>query len=269
LTNESTIEKEREGTNMTQANGWGFEGRTALVSGGTTGIGRATAELLHAAGARVLITGQNPDTLAAAERELPSAIGVLRADARSVADSERLAQEVERRFGTLDVLFLNAGIAQLRPFEGVDEACYDEHMNVNVRGVVFTLQKLLPLLSTAASVIVNTSVADQRGAPGLSIYSASKGAVAALVRTLAVELAPRGVRINAVSPATILTPIQQKFGLPPDVAEAVARQYTARIPLARFGAAEEVARAVLFLASPAASYITGVELQVDGGLSVA
>jgi NAD(P)-dependent dehydrogenase (short-subunit alcohol dehydrogenase family) len=253
---------------MNQTANQDFQGKTALITGGTTGIGRATAELLHAAGARVLITGRNPDTLAAAERELPPEVAVLRADARSVADAALLAQEVEQRFGKLDVLFLNAGIAQLAAFEATDEAFYDEHMNVNVKGVVFTLQKLLPLLSKGASVIVNTSVADQRGAPGLSIYSASKGAVAALVRTLAVELAPRGVRVNSVSPATILTPIQQKFGLPPDVAEATARQYTARIPLARFGAAEEVARTVMFLASSASSYVTGVELQVDGGLSV-
>lgn len=245
-----------------------FQGKTALITGGTTGIGRATAELLHAAGARVLITGRNPETLAAAERELPPEVVVLKADARSLEDATSLAQDVERRFGTLDVLFLNAGIAQLAPFADVDEAFYDEHMDVNVKGVVFTLQKLLPLLAKGASVIVNTSVADQRGAPGLSIYSASKGAVAALVRTLAVELAPRGVRVNSVSPATIATPIQQKFGLPPDVAQAVAQQYTARIPLARFGAAEEVARAVMFLASSDASYVTGVELQVDGGLSV-
>lgn len=253
---------------MNQTANQDFQGKTALITGGTTGIGRATAELLHAAGARVLITGQNPDTLAAAERELPPEVAVLRADARSVADAALLAQEVARRFGKLDVLFLNAGVAQLAAFEATDEAFYDEHMNVNVKGVVFTLQKLLPLLSQGASVIVNTSVADQRGAPGLSIYSASKGAVAALVRTLAVELAPRGVRVNSVSPATILTPIQQKFGLPPDVAEATALKYTSRIPLARFGAAEEVARTVMFLASSASSYVTGVELQVDGGLSV-
>ena len=246
----------------------GIAGKVALVTGGTTGIGRATAELLHGQGARVIITGQNPDTLAAARRELPSEISVLQADARSLADATRLAAEVEQRFGKLDILFLNAGIAQLAPFAEVSESFYDEHMNVNVKGVVFTLQKLLPLLGTGASVIVNTSVADQRGAPMMSIYSASKGAVAALVRCLAVELAPRGIRVNSVCPATIVTPIQGKFGLPPEVAATTAKHYTARIPQGRFGNPEEVANAVLFLASPLASYITGVELPVDGGLSI-
>jgi NAD(P)-dependent dehydrogenase (short-subunit alcohol dehydrogenase family) len=247
----------------------GISGKTALITGGTTGIGRATAELLHSAGARVAITGHNPDTLAAARRELPADIAVLEADARSLSDAIRLAGEVEQRFGKLDILFLNAGIAQLAPFEAVTEAFYDEHMNVNVKGVIFTLQKLLPLLGQGSSVIVNTSVADQRGAAMMSIYSATKGAVAALVRTLAVELAPRGIRVNSVSPATIITPIQAKFGLPPEVAAASAKHYAARIPLGRFGAAEEVAQMVLFLASPGASYITGVEIPVDGGLSIA
>ncbi|HYQ16321.1 MAG TPA: SDR family oxidoreductase, partial [Polyangiaceae bacterium] len=237
-----------------------FAGKTALVTGGTTGIGRATAERLRQSGARVAITGVNPDTLASAARELGPDVAVLRSDARSLSDAVELARQIEQRFGQLDVLFLNAGIAQLAPFEAVDEAFYEEHMNVNVKGVVFTLQKLLPLLSRGASVIVNTSLADQRGVPGMSIYAASKGAVAALVRTLAVELAGRGIRVNSVSPATIMTPIQQKFGLPPEIAQASAAQYTARIPLGRFGAADEVANAVLFLASPAASYVTGIEL---------
>jgi NAD(P)-dependent dehydrogenase (short-subunit alcohol dehydrogenase family) len=247
----------------------GISGKIALITGGTTGIGRATAQLLHSAGARVAITGRNPDTLAAARRELPAEIAVLEADARSLSDATRLAGEIEQRFGKLDILFLNAGIAQLAPFEAVTEAFYDEHMNVNVKGVVFTLQKLLPLLGQGSSVIVNTSVADQKGTAMMSIYSATKGAVAALVRTLAVELAPRGIRVNSVSPATILTPIQAKFGLPPEVAAASAKHYAERIPLGRFGAAEEVAHMVMFLASPGASYITGVEIPVDGGLSIA
>jgi NAD(P)-dependent dehydrogenase (short-subunit alcohol dehydrogenase family) len=253
---------------MTQLETQEFSGKTALVTGGTTGIGRVTAELLHRAGARVAITGQNPATLAAARSELPEGVAVLESDARSLPDAERLAVEVGRRFGKLDILFLNAGIAQLAPFEAVSEAFYDEHMNVNVKGLVFTLQKLLPLLSTGSSVIVNTSVADQRGVAMMSIYSATKGAVAALVRSLAVELAPRGIRVNSVCPATILTPIQAKFGLPPEVAAETAKRFTNRIPLGRFGQAEEVARAVLFLASPGASYITGVELPVDGGLAI-
>lgn len=245
-----------------------FEGKIALVTGGTTGIGRATAERLHAAGARVVITGTNPDTLTTAKRELPPEVWVLKADARSISDCESLSLEIQQRFGKLDVVFLNAGIAQLAPFDLVTEAAYAEHLDVNVKGVVFTLQKLLPLLGEGASVVVNTSVADARGTAGLSIYSASKGAVSALVRCLAVELAPRKIRVNAVSPAIIHTPIQAKFGLPPDVAQAAAERYVARIPLARFGAADEVASAVLFLASDSASYITGVELPVDGGLSI-
>jgi NAD(P)-dependent dehydrogenase (short-subunit alcohol dehydrogenase family) len=246
-----------------------FSGKNVLITGGTTGIGRATAELLHGVGARVAITGQNAETLSAARRELPADVLVLKSDTRSLADATLLAGEIERSFGKLDVLFLNAGIAQLAPFEAVTEAFYEEHMDVNVKGVVFTLQKLLPLLAAGASVIVNTSVADQKGTPGLSIYAATKGAVAALVRTLAVELASRGIRVNSVSPATILTPIQGKFGLPPEVAAATAKAYTERIPLGRFGAADEVAKVVRFLASPAASYITGAEIAVDGGLSIA
>ncbi len=252
----------------TQGSAGDFTGKRALVTGGTTGIGRATAELLHRAGARVAVTGQNAATLEAARQELPEDVLVLRSDARSIHDASALAATLGERFGSLDVVFLNAGIAQLAPFEALTEAHYAEQFDSNVKGVAFTLHRLLPLLARGASVIVCTSVADQRGTAGLSIYSATKGAVSALVRALAVELAGRGVRVNSVSPATIATPIQAKFGLPAEVAATVAESYTRRIPLGRFGQAEEVARAVLFLASPASSYVTGTELVVDGGLSI-
>jgi NAD(P)-dependent dehydrogenase (short-subunit alcohol dehydrogenase family) len=243
-----------------------LDGKVALVTGGTTGIGRAAAELLHRAGAHVVITGQDPDTLERARRELGPAYLVVRADARSIEDAARLGQTIHERFGGLDVAFLNAGIARLAPFEAVDEAFYSDHLDTNLKGVFFTLQKILPLLRAGSSVIVNTSVAALKAAPHLSVYAAAKGAVSSLVRTLAVELAPRGVRINAIAPATIRTPIQAKFGLSPEVMESVAREYTGKIPLGRFGEAREVAELALFLAGPRASYINGTEIAVDGGL---
>jgi NAD(P)-dependent dehydrogenase (short-subunit alcohol dehydrogenase family) len=246
-----------------------LEGKLALITGGTTGIGLASARTFHAAGARLIVTGSNPDSIAAARAELPADVIVIRADARKLADLTALAGEVERRFGALDVLFLNAGIAKFAPLSAVDEAFYDDVMAVNVKGVVFTLQKLLPLLRPGASVLVNTSVVDAKGLPNASVYSASKGALSALVRALAVELADRQIRVNAVSPGPITTPIYSKLGLPKDAVDAFADGMTARVPLRRFGVADEVAKTALFLASPAASYVTGAELSVDGGLAIA
>jgi len=244
-------------------------GKTVLITGGTSGIGRAAAEQFHAAGARVVVTGQDPSSLEAARRELPAGIRVVAADARSTADAARLASVVAAELGHLDVVFLNAGIARLAPFEAVDEAFYADHMDVNVKGVVFTLQKVLPLVREGGSVIVTTSVADAKGSPNLSIYAASKGAVLALVRSLAVELAPRRIRVNAICPGPTHTRIQAKFGLSPEIQAAIEKDFSGRIPLGRFGRADEVARAVLFLGSAAASYINGAELPLDGGLMVA
>lgn len=243
-------------------------GKIALVTGGTTGIGRASAELFRDAGARVIVTGVDPERLEATKRALEDVV-VLRADARAISDAEQVANEIRARFGRLDVVFLNAGIAQLCPFEHVSEAHYQEHLDVNVKGVLFTLQKVLPLLGRGASVIVNTSLAAHKGTANMSVYSMTKGAVSALVRSLAVELAPRGVRVNAISPATVHTPIQGKFGLPSELQAQVERDFSARIPLGRFGEAAEVARVALFLASDAGSYMTGAELPVDGGLAMA
>ena len=244
-----------------------LQGKTALITGGTTGIGRATAELFHTHGARVVLTGNDPERVENARSSLPREITVIRSDTRSLRDASALAERVAAELGQLDVLFLNAGIARLSPFEAVDEAFYAEHMDTNVKGVVFTLQKLLPLLAPTASIIFNTSLAGQRAAPNMSIYAATKGAVSALARTLSVELAPRGVRVNAISPALIRTPIQAKFGLPPEQHRAIEEAYVQRISLKRLGAPSEVANTALFLASDAASFITGAEVPVDGGLT--
>jgi len=247
----------------------GLDGKVVLITGGTTGIGRAAALLFHARGAKVVVTGHNPATLTAARQTLPSPIMVVDADARSVEDACRLAAMIRETFGQLDIVVLNAGIAQLAPFEAVDPSAYADHMDINVKGVLFTLQKVLPLMAAGSSVVVTTSVANQKGSPNLSVYAASKGAVASLVRTLAVELGARQIRVNAISPGPTKTDIQGKFGLPQDIQAAVEKDFSAKIPLGRYGQAEESARVVLFLSSSAASYVTGVEIPVDGGLSAA
>jgi NAD(P)-dependent dehydrogenase (short-subunit alcohol dehydrogenase family) len=241
----------------------------ALVTGGTTGIGHATARVLHADGYGVLVTGRNPETLAAARHSLPEEVAVLRADLRSVGDAKRVADEVEQRFGKLDLAFLNAGFSRPTPLETLDEAVYDELFDVNVKGQLFTLKAVLPLLGPGSSVVFNSSTAAQRGVPGELVYSAAKGAVNSLVRSLAVELAPRGIRVNAVSPGPVETPAQTKLGqdMPAGRLEAFQQQINGWVPMARHGTDEEIARAVAFLASPAASFITGANIDVDGGLA--
>ncbi|MBK8260312.1 MAG: SDR family oxidoreductase [Nannocystis sp.] len=244
-------------------------GKVALITGGSTGIGLAAALLFQREGAHVIITGQNADNLAAARAALGEQALVLKADSRIVADHARVADEIRTRFGGLDVAFLNAGVARFAPIEAGDEAFYEDMMATNVKGVVFGVQALSPLLRAGASVIVTTSVVDSKGVPNAAIYSATKGAVAALVRSLAVELAPRGIRVNSLSPGPIDTPIYGKLGLPADAVAGFQASMTAQVPLRRFGTGDEVAQAALFLAGPGAAYVTGIELPVDGGLGIA
>lgn len=244
-----------------------LKGKVAVVTGGNSGIGFAAAKLFLAEGARVVFTGRRPDAVRAAQEELgPGALGVV-ADAARSADTDALLAQVERLHGRIDVLFLNAGVAPFAPLEEQTERGFDEVFAINVKGPYFTVQKALPLLSKGASIVLNASVVAEKGFPTTSVYSASKAALRNLARTLTAELAPRGIRVNSVSPGPIDTPIYGKLGKPDAEVEQMAAGFRTMVPLDRFGTSEELARAVLFLASDDSSFVTGADLQVDGGLA--
>lgn len=240
--------------------------RVALITGGTTGIGFATAKLLHEQGYAVVTTGQNPERLTAAKAKLPDDVIVLRADSGSLADADRVAHEVRQRHAQLDFAFFNAGTGPMLPLEAIDEAYYDHVFATNVKGPLFLLQKLLPLFAPDSSVVFNSALGVHLGLPSYSVLTASKGALLGLVTALSTELAPRGIRVNAIVPGPIETPAWGKLGLPPEALGGMKEAITARVPLGRAGTAEEAAAVVAFLASPAASFLTGTSIHIDGGL---
>jgi NAD(P)-dependent dehydrogenase (short-subunit alcohol dehydrogenase family) len=240
--------------------------KVAVITGGTTGIGFATARRFLDEGARVVFTGRTQSTLDAAQAELGErALGV-RGDVANLADLDRLYATVRQRFGRVDTLFANAGVARFAPAEQVDEAFFDSLFDINVKGLFFTVTKALPLMSKGGTIVLNSSIANSSGLPSTTVYSATKAAVRSLARTLCNELGPRGIRVNAVSPGPIETPIFGKLGLPKEAAEGFTETITKRTPLARLGRPEEVANAVLFLASDESSYVVGAEFVVDGGV---
>lgn len=243
-----------------------YPGKKALITGGTTGIGFATAKALLDGGAEVLVTGTNPATLDDARRELGPRAEVVRSDAANLADIDALATIAKGTLRAVDLLFLNAGISKPAPLAQVTEALYDETLAINLKGAYFTAQRIAPLLREGGAVVLNTSVAASTGLPSSSVYAASKGALRSLTRALAAELVPRNIRVNAVSPGPILTPVNAKFGLSKEDLAAFERDVAAQNPMKRFGTAAEVASAVLFLAFEA-TYTTGIELPVDGGLT--
>nr|WP_042177556.1 glucose 1-dehydrogenase [Kibdelosporangium sp. MJ126-NF4]CEL12679.1 3-oxoacyl-[acyl-carrier protein] reductase [Kibdelosporangium sp. MJ126-NF4]CTQ93543.1 3-oxoacyl-[acyl-carrier protein] reductase (EC 1.1.1.100) [Kibdelosporangium sp. MJ126-NF4] len=237
-----------------------FTGKTAVITGGTSGIGLATAKKLHSEGAQVIITGRDKTRLDTALDDLPGALAV-RADAGSLHDIDALVSTVADRYGRLDVVFANAGVASFQQASEVTEDEFDRVVAVNFKGVFFTVQKLVPLMTSGAAIVINASWTLHRGLSGASLYAATKAAVHNLTRTFAAELGPTGIRVNSVSPGYIETPMFHD-NVPADTHASVA----AAVASGRFGTSEEVADAVAFLASDEASYVNGQDLIVDGGL---
>jgi NAD(P)-dependent dehydrogenase (short-subunit alcohol dehydrogenase family) len=243
-----------------------LQGKVAVVTGGNSGIGLATAKRLQEEGARVAISGRSKKTLDEALKTLGNGVVAVEADVARLTDLDRLYAEISQKLGKIDVLFVNAGVAKFAPLAETSESVYDEQFDINIKGAYFTIQKALPFLNDGASIILNTSVADSQGNAGTSAYSATKAALRSLARTAAAELVGRGIRVNAVAPGPIVTPIFGRTGLTKEAFDEFAKAVVARVPMKRFGQPEEVAAAVAFLASQDASYITGIEINVDGGL---
>jgi NAD(P)-dependent dehydrogenase (short-subunit alcohol dehydrogenase family) len=244
-----------------------LEGKVAVVTGGNSGIGLASAKRLHEEGARVLITGRNTKTLDAAVSAIGTGTLAIQSDVSKVQDIDRLFSVIASKLGKIDVLFANAGIAKFAPYTASPETLFDELFATNVKGVYFTLQKAIPLLNDGASVIFNTSVVASKGTENMSIYAATKAAVRSFARTAATELQSRRIRVNAVAPGPIATPIFGRTGLTEEQIEGFKAGISTLVPMRRIGSPEEVASAVAFLASDDASYITGIELNVDGGMA--
>jgi NAD(P)-dependent dehydrogenase (short-subunit alcohol dehydrogenase family) len=243
-----------------------MKNKTILITGGTTGIGLATAQLLQSEGAQVIVTGRNEKTLAEARSLLgPKAI-VIRSDSASIADAQALGAEVKKHVKRLDGAFLNAGIAQFGPIADMTPELFDAQFNVNVRGLYFQLQSLLDVLANPSTVVLTSSTVARLGRPGTSVYSATKAAVTSLGKTLAVELAPRGIRLNTLSPGPIKTPIFGKMGAPSAADIAALEETLAKgTVLKRLGTVEEMAKAARYLLSEDSGFAIGQELLVDGG----
>ncbi|MEV6618478.1 SDR family oxidoreductase [Streptomyces sp. NPDC051051] len=242
-----------------------YSEKSAVITGGSSGIGFATARLLVDAGARVVITGRSRTALVAATERLGSNALAVRSDVASLSDLDALAAYVRNELGTVDALFVNAGITSAMPFASTTEEMYDESFAINVKGAFFTVQKLAPLLSTGAGVVLTTSAANVMGMPETSVYAAGKAALRSMARSFSSELLPRGIRVNAISPGPVDTGILENT-MSKEAADQFKAERVAENPMRRFGTPEEVARAMAFLAFDA-TYTTGTEFVVDGGVT--
>lgn len=244
-----------------------FSGKVAVVTGGSTGMGLATAKRFVEEGMdHVFITARRKDALDAAVVEIGKNVTGVQGDVANLADLDRLYEAVQKQKRKIDVIFANAGVSQLAPFGAVDEKLFDLHFDANVKGLFFTVQKALPLLKDGASIILNGSIATVKGFPGISVYSATKAAVRSFARTWTNDLRERRIRVNTISPGHIDTPLLESWQQG-DALTKLKEDFAKSVPLGRMGEPDEIAKAVSFLASDEASYVTGVELFVDGGVA--
>jgi NAD(P)-dependent dehydrogenase (short-subunit alcohol dehydrogenase family) len=242
-----------------------LEDKVAVITGGSSGIGLATAQRFVSEGAYVFITGRRQAELDTAVKNIGKNITGVQGDVAKLADLDRLYAAVKQQKGHIDIVFANAGGGEFAPLGTITEEHFDKTFNANVRGLLFTVQKALPLLNDGGSIILNASVAGSKGTPAFSVYGASKAAVRSFARTWTVDLKDRKIRVNAVSPGPIETPGINSLGLSSEQAEQFKAKIVSTIPLGRIGLADEIAKAVVFLASDDSSFITGIELFVDGG----
>jgi NAD(P)-dependent dehydrogenase (short-subunit alcohol dehydrogenase family) len=244
-----------------------LDGKVALVTGGSSGIGLATSKQFVREGAYVFITGRRDPELAAAVKEIGASVTGVRGDVSSLAALDRLFAQIKLEKGKLDIVFANAGLGKYAPFGAITEELYNEIFDINVKGLLFTVQKALPLLPDGASIILNSSIVASRGLPANSVYSATKAAVRSFARTWTTDLKTRRIRVNAVSPGSIDTPGLSDLLASSETGEQRRKTIASAVPLGRFGTPDEIARAVVFLACDDSSYITGTELFVDGGFA--
>jgi len=244
-----------------------LEGKIALVTGGNSGIGLATAKQFVGEGAHVFITGRRDAELAAAVKEIGNNVTAVQGDVSKLGDLDRLFAQIQQEKGRLDVLFANAGVARYAPLGKITEELYDSIFDINVKGLLFTVQKALPQMPDGGSIILNASIVGSKGLPANSVYSATKAAVRPFARTWTTDLKGRRIRVNAVSPGTIDTPGLNELLASSETGQQRAKMIAATVPLGRFGRPDEIAKAVVFLASDDSSYITGIELFVDGGIA--
>jgi NAD(P)-dependent dehydrogenase (short-subunit alcohol dehydrogenase family) len=244
-----------------------LEGKVAVITGGSSGIGLATAKRFVEEGAHVVITGRREKELKEAAALIGKYVTTVTGDVTRSEDLDRLYAVVKEKHGHIDVLFVNAGWGEVAPIQTATEAHFDKTFDLNAKGQFFTVQKALPLFKDGGSIILNSSVANVMGLPAFTVYAAAKAAVRSFARGWAMELKDRKIRVNAVSPGPIETQALEKAGLTPEQAEQAAAQFVTQVPLGRRGKPEEIAAAVLFLASDEASYITGIDLAVDGGMA--